>query len=869
MTACVNKKSKRVAAVVTASLVGALSIGAPAVALAANANIDFQVAPAEDAFSRGSIKLTGVNGTGTEADPYTQKANADGSALDIKATEVTPLGADKALKLDDESYEVVFAKADGTVVEKVVEPGSYIVTVKALKGVYAGSSVSTKLKVTAAKLTDVKFFDAGSTLEDKTQDDSLTYTGKKLSIGFASDSAEIVEGVDYEVKVLKKGTDNVSSAAGVEILEAGDYVAYLTGKGQYAGETAEIPVHVDKFNFAKAEFDEIDLFSSDSAPVHPTRVYVGAEDEEGYAELDPSLVDLTFASGPSTDLFDKTGAYTFNASCKDAENIEGDAKGKTVKVNKIGKVADFKFDGSAIKDSYLIDLSKESQSVISGGKFNWDSIAVYNGETKLAKGTNYTVTVADEDGVAGQYDNLQNLVPGTYKVTVRVKPETVSHEVGGSVTFTVKVVDQVVDADANVFVYDADGKVVTSFEKVYDDNKFDFSGFIKAFNDEGQEIEDDTLTYVLLDSESKVVKAEDVKDAGSYTFKVVSDKLELTGDTELPVTINKVDLTALKINNLTEWAGAPYYALDQDRDDFKWKNLAIRYNTHVEDDNDDDAFNDTKAWDAVSTLTPNFEDDKYLTVEKWDDEKSEWAEVEVASVCKVEGKYRITLTGDEDLAKNFDFANDDHTTTVEFVVADTAKCKFNDVKPGDWFFDVVYTIQSNKWMNGYTGTKAFGPEKTITRGEVACVLYNIAYNADKVNEHELEYVEGFGWNTGFSDVDGDQFYSKAVAWAKHVGVVNGYGDGTFAPDAPVSREELACMLANFAETVEVEDTSVEDADKVLSSVSDGSSVSGWAKDSVAWAVDNGIMGNAGFVNAFNDITRAETAAMVVNYKVAK
>ena len=153
MTACVNKKSKRVAAVVTASLVGALSIGAPAVALAANANIDFQVAPAEDAFSRGSIKLTGVNGTGTEAEPYTQKANADGSALDIKVTEVTPLGADKALKLDDESYEVVFAKADGTVVEKVVEPGSYNVTVKALKGVYAGSSVSTKLKVTAAKLT--------------------------------------------------------------------------------------------------------------------------------------------------------------------------------------------------------------------------------------------------------------------------------------------------------------------------------------------------------------------------------------------------------------------------------------------------------------------------------------------------------------------------------------------------------------------------------------------------------------------------------------------------------------------------------------------------------------------------------------------
>ena len=38
---------------------------------------------------------------------------------------------------------------------------------------------------------------------------------------------------------------------------------------------------------------------------------------------------------------------------------------------------------------------------------------------------------------------------------------------------------------------------------------------------------------------------------------------------------------------------------------------------------------------------------------------------------------------------------------------------------------------------------------------------------------------------------------------------------------------------------------------------------------MAWAVDSEIMGNAGFMNAFNDITCAETAAMVVNYKAAK
>ena len=865
MTACVNKKSKRVAAVVTASLVGALSIGAPAVALAANANIDFQVAPAEDAFSRGKLTLSGTDlqGDGTAKNPYTIKAKGSGKALEIKAFEVTPLGADSALTVDVENYEVTFAKADGTVVEKVVEPGNYVVTVKALNGTYAGSSVSTKLKVTAAELTDVKFFDADSTLEDKTKDTELIYTGKTLNIGFASDSAEIVEGVDYEVKVLKKGTDNVSSAAGVEILEAGDYVAYLTGKGQYAGETAEVPVNVAKFNFASAQFDDIDLFSSDSAPVHPTRVYVGAEGEAGYAELDPSLVDLTFASGPATGLFDKTGAYTFNASYKDANNIEGSTKDKTVKVNKIGKAADFKFDGAAVKDSYLIDLSQENQSVISGDKFNWDSIAVYNGETKLAKGTNYTVTVADENGVASQYDNLQNLVPGTYKVTVRVMPDSINYEAGGSVSFTIKVVNQVVDADVNVFVYDADDKVVTSLEKNYDGEAINFSKYYaKAFDDEGNEIKDDTLKLKLVDSDGKDAEA---KNAGAYTLKVVSDKIELTGDTEIPVTINKVDLSKLYLLVGTEWDGVTYVPADDN--DLLFSQL-LGYDTHIVNANEKDEANDKAGIESLGKVA-KVEFNNFLKMEIFDEEKQEWVEVQYPDRLKDEGKRRVTLTGNKDLAKNFEFANDDYTTTVDFNVYDPDKFVFADVTPNQWYFDVVYTIQSNKWMNGYTGTKAFGPERTITRGEVACVLYNIAYNADKVNEHELEYVEGFGWNTGFSDVDGGQFYSKAVAWAKHVGVVNGYGDGTFAPDAPVSREELACMLANFAETVEVEDTSVEDADKVLSSVSDGSSVSGWAKESVAWAVDNGIMGNAGFVNAFKDITRAETAAMVVNYKAAK
>ena len=176
---------------------------------------------------------------------------------------------------------------------------------------------------------------------------------------------------------------------------------------------------------------------------------------------------------------------------------------------------------------------------------------------------------------------------------------------------------------------------------------------------------------------------------------------------------------------------------------------------------------------------------------------------------------------------------------------------------------MVFDAQANGWMNGYADGVLFGAHDQITRGQVACVLFNMA--GEDMNENDGSYNEILGWKS-FDDVNGKAYYGEAIAWAKQAGVVNGYGDGTFAPDAPVTREELACMLANYAKKVDQVNVSIEDADKVLSSMSDGSAVSDWAKGSVAWAVENGIMGNAGFVNAFNDITRAETAAMVVNYK---
>ena len=111
MTACVNKKSKRVAAVVTASLVGALSIGAPAVAFATDTNsgIELLTADANSEFSNGVASQATVGNGGNLSDGKISVV-ANGDFIDIKVTEVnTVLGKNVPV---DTNYSQSFVKAD-------------------------------------------------------------------------------------------------------------------------------------------------------------------------------------------------------------------------------------------------------------------------------------------------------------------------------------------------------------------------------------------------------------------------------------------------------------------------------------------------------------------------------------------------------------------------------------------------------------------------------------------------------------------------------------------------------------------------------------------------------------------------------------
>ncbi len=192
------------------------------------------------------------------------------------------------------------------------------------------------------------------------------------------------------------------------------------------------------------------------------------------------------------------------------------------------------------------------------------------------------------------------------------------------------------------------------------------------------------------------------------------------------------------------------------------------------------------------------------------------------------------------------------TKIVEFNVVKFVQ--FPDVQESDWFYGSVISAVRAGYMNGYENG-LFGPNDTLTRGQAACVLANMAGTDGSV-----------AYDGQYADVAGNEYYAANTAWAKKAGVMSGYaGTENFGPADNLTREQMACALYNYARDVDGKDVSVADAEATIAKFSDGDFVSGYATEAVAWAIEHGIMGNGGFINAQGDISRAEMAAMAVNY----
>ena len=227
-----------------------------------------------------------------------------------------------------------------------------------------------------------------------------------------------------------------------------------------------------------------------------------------------------------------------------------------------------------------------------------------------------------------------------------------------------------------------------------------------------------------------------------------------------------------------------------------------------------------------------------------------------------EGGYRISdvLVDGQSVGavSSYTFDNVQKRHTIEAVFAKEnpgtgVDNPFTDVHPEDWFFNDVMFVYQNGLMSGTSAT-TFEPNLNTTRAQIAVIFYRMDGSPEVIGDSpftDVEYGPGTAW------------YYDAVLWAHQKGIVAGYGDHTYHPGDPVTREQLAVMFRNYANYKGYSLTATND----LSGFTDAGSVSDWALEAVKWAVGNGLINGYGdgTLKPQGTATRAEVAAMLHNF----
>ena len=169
---------------------------------------------------------------------------------------------------------------------------------------------------------------------------------------------------------------------------------------------------------------------------------------------------------------------------------------------------------------------------------------------------------------------------------------------------------------------------------------------------------------------------------------------------------------------------------------------------------------------------------------------------------------------------------------------------FRDVKKRDWFYFSVKFAYDFGLMKG-TAEMEFAPDSYVTRAMFVMIIYRM----------EKEPQAG---DSAFMDVEVNGYYGKAVAWANANGIVSGVSKDRFAPNDPITREQMATILYRYANYKGYDTESNGNT-----AYTDSSFISGYARNAVSWAAANLLMkGNAdGSFSPNENTTRAQAAAV--------
>ena len=184
---------------------------------------------------------------------------------------------------------------------------------------------------------------------------------------------------------------------------------------------------------------------------------------------------------------------------------------------------------------------------------------------------------------------------------------------------------------------------------------------------------------------------------------------------------------------------------------------------------------------------------------------------------------------------------------------DPQKPPFTDVAEDAWYYEYVAYVYRNNLFLGTSDT-TFEPDTTMTRA----MFVRLLANYEGVDFTQYEDAE-----LPFTDVDMDEWYGTAVAWAYENEVVLGTSETTFNPGDEITREQMCLMLVNYMNykeitlTVSDEEISFTDADQIAD----------WAKEAVEFCAAAGIVKGPGD-GSFNPkgiASRAEVATLITNF----
>ena len=179
---------------------------------------------------------------------------------------------------------------------------------------------------------------------------------------------------------------------------------------------------------------------------------------------------------------------------------------------------------------------------------------------------------------------------------------------------------------------------------------------------------------------------------------------------------------------------------------------------------------------------------------------------------------------------------------------------FTDVEK-NWAYPGIQYCVTHGIMGGM-GDGTFAPTGTTTRAQIVQILYN------------LEGTPAVSGTTPFADLTAN-WYKPAILWAYQNNVVAGTSPTTFAPDQPVTREQIAVILTQYMFHVLKMNRTWTPAD--LSKFPDGAQVSSWAKeamqDAVALGLINGTKASDGvvYLDPQGSAARQQVATILMNF----